>query len=116
MRRVGARQFADAETVRRRLKLTLQHFDIAAVELDHARVADHAHIRLNRIEQRRLFDAEQRLPARLHRGFGLICRIDGPPAGKDIFAEPDGAVHRPQVSGQYTAGTEERTGDVECRG
>ncbi len=77
----------NAEAVGGGFQLTLEHFDIAAIEFDGALVTDDVHIGLNGIEECRLLHALQGFAARQHTELRLIGRIHCASACKDVLAE-----------------------------
>ena len=77
LRDVGARDLADIEAVAGLAQLLLQHFDVAALQIEDRGVAQQIHVSGGGVEQHGLLGDAQRLARRLHLLLGLPRAVGG---------------------------------------
>ena len=88
LRHVGARYFADVETVARLLELFGENFDVAPLQIEHRLIAQQIHVSGRGIEQHLLLGDTQGLARRVH----LAFRLTGPIRGLETVEQGVGAV------------------------
>ena len=88
LRYVGARYFADVETVARLLELFGENFDVAPLQIEHCLIAQQIHVSGRGIEQHLLLGDTQGLARRIH----LTFRLTGPIRRLETVEQGVGAV------------------------